>query len=187
MSFYRRAQKCAREHFYVQFMFLVSHFSPRFFQFFSRFAVKFVKQQCIRFFPKMPPLPKPAIFHTFGVIGLPLLVDELIGRPGFNIRGEGGILKVGKIEVQIFNYVLNNVALVEFNSKISNFSLYKGFCFGEMERTSDLLNEQFVFCIEEMPAEGAVEVLQDDVVYFNFLSVILQCVRDLFLFLEIIL
>lgn len=56
-----------------------------------------------------------------------------------------------------------------------------------MERTSDLLNEQFVFCIEEMPAEGAVEVLQDDVVYFNFLSVILQCVRDFFLFLEIIL
>jgi hypothetical protein len=56
-----------------------------------------------------------------------------------------------------------------------------------MERTSDLLNEQFVFCIKKMSAEGAIEVLQDDVIYFNFRSVIFQCIRYLFLFLEIIL
>lgn len=100
-----------------------------------------------------------------GFFVLALLVYEVIcwlPEQLLTVVGRDQILKVA---VYLIDCVLDLSLVVELlMSTVEDLGLYDGLSLGQLKGIFDLLGEELMSAVEEVPAEGAVEVLENVVV-----------------------
>lgn len=90
----------------------------------------------------------------------------MVGGPPDELLPVAGLDEVLEVAVDLIDGVLNLALVVELLVRaVEDLGLDHGFSLGEVEGVLDLFCEELVSAVEEVPAEGAVEVLQHVVVH----------------------
>ena len=97
---------------------------------------------------------------------LALSVDEVVGGLADELGPVGRLHEVLEVAVYLVDGLLDLPLVVELPVRaVEHLGLYHGLRLGQVEGVLDLFGEELVSAVEEVPAEGAVEVLQDVVVH----------------------
>lgn len=90
----------------------------------------------------------------------------MVGRLPDQLLPVVGLDQILEVAVYLIDGELNLPLVVELLVRaVEDLGLYHGFSLGQVEGIFDLLREQLMSAVEEMPAEGAVKVLQDIVIH----------------------